>query len=110
VRLPVLTPSDVVSAARALSAAATTLGTAVTALADLAPRLQHTVDRAARLLDDLERRRPQVEDVAVEVGRAIPPIATAAPAVPGWSRTLSTSRRRCAQRPMTRAPARSRRC
>jgi ABC-type transporter Mla subunit MlaD len=83
VRLPILTPSDVVSAARALSAAASGLGAAVTALADLAPRVQDTLDRAARLLDDRERRRPHVEDLAAEVGAAIPPIATAAPAVPG---------------------------
>jgi ABC-type transporter Mla subunit MlaD len=82
-RLPVITPSDVVSAARALSTAASSLGAAVTALADVAPRLQDTLDRAARLLDDLERLRPQVEDLAAEVGTAIPPIATAARAVPG---------------------------
>ncbi len=82
-RLPIITPSDVVSAARALSAAATSVGAAVTALADLAPRLQDTLDRAARLLDDVERQRPQVEDLAADVGTAIPSIATAAPAVPG---------------------------
>ncbi len=81
-RLPIITPSDVVSAARALSAAATSVGAAVTALADLAPRLQDTLDRAARLLDDVERQRPQVEDLAADVGTAIPSIATAAPAVP----------------------------
>ncbi len=81
-RLSIITPSDVVSAVRALSAAATSVGAAVTALADLAPRLQDTLDRAARLLDDVERQRPQVEDLAADVGTAIPSIATAAPAVP----------------------------
>jgi ABC-type transporter Mla subunit MlaD len=78
----VITPSDVLAAARALAAAASGLAAAVSALTELTPRLHDTVDRAGRLLEDLERRRPQVDELVAEFAAAVPPLATTAPSIP----------------------------
>jgi hypothetical protein len=78
----ILTPSDVLNAGHTLAVAATGLRDAVTAVADLTPRLHDTLHRAGRLLDDLERRGPHVEAVVAEAAAAVPPLVAAAPAVP----------------------------
>jgi hypothetical protein len=51
------TPSDVLNAGHALAASAAAVRDAVTAVADLAPRLHDALDRAGRLLDGADALR-----------------------------------------------------